>query len=360
MKLNEPNILKIRLHEVFLDRNISPVRVMLTGDWHISPIVSSQQLDFLKQAIAKAKPEMIILQGDLVDSPIELRRETSLKKLLLELRVCSQAAPTVLVLGSHDYITPTIPAKNMYDFAIPCWRKICKVCGVKLLMNEWFVHSPKLRIFGAFQDERCIIEEEIDDGGKTGSSRNAKISESDNRIIRKEGHSDKRIAYKDSPNGFLKCLNECNDIIDKELKKKFGGVTWFASHAPLLNDEVVEKLKPFDVASFGHTHGGIVPLGLDELFEKFDLHFGLISANHTPFPRNVRGAKPISDSTMLVVNPGMIATHFCVNKFLQNMNFIKAAEVSIVQLSSKKEDIKPHKGDSRRSGEEDLSDFFGN
>ena len=77
-----------------------------------------------------------------------------------------------------------------------------------------------------------------------------------------------------------------------------------------------------------------MPLGMDEIFGKFNLHFGLISPNHTPFPKRVRGAMPISETTTLVVNPGMIATHFCVPKWLQNLNFIKAAEVSLVEIES--------------------------
>lgn len=304
MRLNEPNVFKVRLHTVTLGREVEPVRVMCTGDWHVSPIVSEQQFEFLKEAIAEADPDVIILQGDLVDSPVELKRESSREKLERELSLCSSMAPTVMVLGSHDFITPTRPAKNMLDVVLPVWKKICKECDVQLLMDDWFV-SDGIRIFGSFQDERCMYAES----------------------------SEKHVNNAD---GFLACLKEAAREIKKGLPKEKGSeVVWFASHAPIISDEIINVLEPFDIASFGHTHGGIVPLGLDEVLEKAGLHFGIISSDKKLFPRRVRGMMPISDSTMMLVNPGMIATHFCVPKWLQNMNFLKAAEVSVVQVNGK-------------------------
>ena len=302
MKLNEPNVLKVRLHKVFLDKNIQPLKVMVTGDWHISPIVSEKQLGHLKESIVQADPDVIILQGDMVDSPIELRRETSLKKLIHELKLCAGVAPTVLVLGSHDFITPTRPAKVMTAASVHIWKKICKRCGVKLLLNEWCDIAPGLRIFGAFQDARCSI------------------------IKNRKGE----LVHKDMPGGFVKNLRDTEEKI--AAKSDFDGVTWFAAHAPLLSQEVIERLRPFDIASFGHTHGGVVPRGLDEIFDKLHLHFGFVSADKTPLPRKVRGIMQISDDTIMVVNPGMVATQFCAPKVLQSMNFIKAAEVSVVEL----------------------------
>ena len=305
MKLSEPNILKLRLHKILLDRKIQPVRVMVTGDWHISPIISEKQLNYLKDAIVESDPDIIILQGDLIDSPIELRRETSLKKLVKELKLCAATAPTVLVLGGHDYVTPSKPPKIMLETSIRLWKKVCKRCGVKLLLNEWF-EMPGLRIFGSFQDPRCMLKKN------------------------RKGE----LTYWDSPAGFAKNLKDIEKKMTEKLKKDsdYSGITWFAAHAPLFNNEVLEYLTPFDIASFGHMHGGIVPRGLDEIFAKFDLHFGLISPNRTPFPRRARGVMPISETTMTVINPGMIATHFCMPKLIQNMNFIKAAEVSVVEV----------------------------
>lgn len=340
MKLSEPNILKVRLHKVFLGKKIArPLRVMTTGDWHISPIVSEKQLENLKEALAQANPDAIILQGDLVDSPIELRRETSLKKLLKELRLCVATAPTVLVLGGHDFTTPTRPAKVMAKEALLLWKKICRRCGVKLLLNEWYEAVPGLKIFGAFQDANCIL--------------------------RKNRHGE--LVHWDMPDRFADYLKKNAEVIgagfesDARLRDDDSAIYWFAAHAPLINREVADQLQSFDMASFGHTHGGVIPLGMDEAFDRLHLHFGLISPNMTPLPRRTRGVMPLGDSTMMVVNPGMVAVHFASPKLLQNFNFLKAAEVSVVEIAEMEDGqikLPRKKSKDENSNGSDLNEYF--
>lgn len=301
MKLNEATVLKVREYKVFSRKNVPRASVMVTGDWHISPIITERQAEFLKEAVEVAKPDVIILQGDIVDSPAELRRETSLEKLTKELRICSDVAPTMLVLGSHDFIMPTSPAKVMKDSSLPLWKKICKKCNVKLLLNETYEPIPGLCFFGMFQDEKVII----------GLDKNGEFY------------------HENSPEGFLEALKQIDFKLDSS---KFN---WFVSHAPLLSEDAVKELSGFDMLSFGHTHGGIVPRGIDEVFDRTGLNFGLVSTKMRPLPPLVRGIKPVGDSTLMLINPGMTGAQFCASKPLQNLNFIKAAEVSVVKLGSR-------------------------
>ena len=298
MKRNEPTVLKVREYVVNSKKKTPKLTVMITGDWHVSPIVSERQVDFLAEAIEVAKPDVIILQGDMVDSPMELRRETSLEKLTHELKLCSDAAPTMLVLGSHDFITPTRPARVMKESTLPLWKTLCKKCGVKLLMDESFEPVPGVVFYGMFQDESTIIG--LDKNGQKW--------------------------HENSEEGFLKQLKKQTFKLDP---KKFN---WFVTHAPLLSKDAIEKISEFDMASFGHTHGGVVPRGLDEVFEKLGLNFGLISTKYRLFPAFVRGIKPVGESTLALINPGMVGAQFCAAKPLQDMNFLKAAEVSVVKL----------------------------
>lgn len=299
MNLHEPNTIKVRLHKVNFDRALTPVKVLVTGDWHVSPIVSERQRDFLKQAIENTSPDVIILQGDLVDSPIELKRDTSLKKLYSNLRLCAKAAPTVMVLGSHDYITPTKPPKVMKEFSLLHWEKLCEKTGIKLLLDEWY-EADKIRIFGSFQDVPCVIAN------------------------KKKWH--------ENPGVFLEQVKNY-DYSRIEPSK----VNWFAAHSPYLTKASMEYLRQFDIMSFGHTHGGIVPKGLDELMEKLHLHFGIVSPNMVPFPRHTRTAFRVGKSTLALVNPGMVGAQFCAPKITQAMNFIKAAEVSVVEVNGNEE-----------------------
>ena len=302
MKLNEPTVLKIRQHTVFLKKKVPEKKIMVTGDWHISPIISDRQADFLREAVDFVKPDAIILQGDIIDSPMELMRETSVEKLTCELKICSDAAPTMMVLGSHDFITPTEPAKVMKKSALSRWQVICEKCNIKLLINESYEPVEGVRFFGMFQDERCII----------GLNK----------------HGEKK--HFNNVDGFLKCLEdiEANGGFEVEPEK----VNWLIAHAPLLSREVLEKMKGFDIASFGHTHGGIVPRGIDEVFDRLGINTGLISTDLKPLPLFARGIKPANDNMLMIINPGMTGAQFCAPKVLQNLNFVKAAEISIVNL----------------------------
>lgn len=302
MKLNEPSVLKVREYVVNCgadgSKRVPEISVMVTGDWHVSPIISERQADFLREAISVAKPDVIILQGDMVDSPMELKRETSREKLIKELQICSEAAPTMLVLGSHDFIAPTEPPKVMKKTALSAWEAICKKCNVRLLMDKSFEPVPGVVFYGMFQDEDVIIG------------------------LDKRGQK----YHENSPEGFLRALEK------QEFKLDSTKFNWFVSHAPLLSRPAVEKLSGFDMMSFGHTHGGIVPRGMDEIFERLGFNFGLVSTQHRPLPSLVRGMKAVGESTFVLINPGMTGAQFCAPKVLQNLNFVKAAEVSVVRL----------------------------
>ncbi len=297
----EPNTLKVRLNRLQLPRDILPVKVMLTGDWHISPIVSERQEQFLKDAISRTHPDVIIVQGDLVDSPTELKRDTSLKKLMRELKLCAKAVPTVVVMGNHDFITPINPIEVRKDFSVERFKILCAKCGVKLLLDDW-LELKNIRIFGAFQNEGGVIKK------------------------LKNG----RYIYRECPREFQKELEQRDFSNLKDDK-----VNWFAAHAPLFSPKIIELLQNFDALSFGHTHGGIVPKGLDETFEKLHIHGGLYSAGRMPFPRKVRGAWKEKQGSFVVINAGMVGAQFCAPRMLQNMNFVKAAEVNLVEVGGK-------------------------
>lgn len=212
----------------------------------------------------------------------------------------------MLVLGGHDFITPSKPAKVVRESSLKIWRKACEKCKVKLLLNESYEPIPGVVFYGMFQDEKVIIG--LDEKGQK--------------------------YHENSPESFLEALNKLDLKIDSSK------INWFISHAPLLSKDVIEKLSRFDIASFGHTHGGIVPRGMDEILEKFGLNFGLISPSSKPFPPLARGIKPVGDSTLVLTNPGMTGAQFCAPKIAQRLNFTKAAEVSVVKLVNAPKDRK--------------------
>lgn len=301
----EPTVFKLRSTEIVTGRNIKLVRVLTTGDWHISPIVSERQEQFLSEGITEGKPDIIILQGDLIDSPDELENPTSLEKLKSQMLLCSLSAPTVLVLGSHDFITPTRPAQPKTEWALKQWRRICRECDVKLLLNDWYTDG-KISIFGAFQDEDYCLRRKR------------------SFISNKKG-----VYHGNNPEALARKLSKYRDDFDSLDNQK---VNWFAAHSPKIDKKTIQLCKNFDVMSFGHTHGGIVPRGLDEIFEKHGWNFGIISPEKTLFPRFVRGIWQNDTGTYTVMNAGMVGAQNCAPKITQMMNFIKAAEINITEV----------------------------
>ena len=294
MKMKEPVVCKITKAEIFGAPFVASVAV--SGDWHISPIVSEKQYKMLEKAFKEIRPEVIILQGDLMDSPKQFKNTASVEKLRRWFSLCTSFAPTVMVLGSHDFIEPTKDG-HIINEALDCWQKICAETRVKLLNDAWF-ETEHVRIFGMRQGpEYCL------------TSKNE---------------------HKNNPEVFEKHLVELN------LKTTPDKINWFVAHAPDMTKKAEEILaEKFDVASFGHTHGGCLPLVIDTVVDKVGGHGGIISPTMRPLPSNVRGVKKIGQMTR-IINSGMVATQNCAPKATQYLNFAKAAEINFVKIGTRK------------------------
>ena len=296
MKLKEPSICKIREVEVFEAPFLAKVAV--SGDWHISPIVGEGQYQMLKEALSKIQPELIILQGDLIDDPGQFKNPESVEKLRRWFQLCISFAPTVMVLGSHDYIGLERGGK-MDTIALRNWQKICKETEVQMLNDKWF-ETEHIKVFGMFQSpEYCLTP--------TGKHRN-------------------------NPRIFEQKLKELSTVLEADTKK----VRWFVAHAPDMTKAAEAILvRHFDVASFGHTHGGCLPRGLDTAVDKIGGHGGIISPTKRPLPSDVRGVRKIGSLTK-IINAGMVATQNCAPKLTQYLNFAKAAEITSVKIGTRK------------------------
>ena len=290
MSLKETKLYKRQTFYVHPEAEIDEkVSVAITGDWHISPIVSDAQKYAIYETLLKIEPDLIVLQGDLIDSPTELFDKSSLKKLKDTLSLCSDTAPTVLVLGGHDFITPTDPGVELD--VLPLWQEICEETEIHLLNDEWF-ELDNIRVFGCAQEADTVMDQ--------------------------DGHR------KDNSRPFQEKLIELN------LEPKPDKINWFVAHAPNLTRKSIKALKHFDVISFGHTHGGCVPIILDKILDATHSNAGLISPEMKPFPKLVRGAKMLSTDTTMVINTGLIATHYSAPKPLQYLNPLKKGEITEV------------------------------
>lgn len=304
MFLKEPMFCRTPKYTVETGRLKAPVKVALTGDWHVSPIVSDKQFLMLKNRLTKMRPDVIILQGDLFDTPWELDDTKLVRLLEKRMRMCVKIAPTVMVIGNHDQIEPIHqPPRSYAEYlshvrrgAITEWRRICKETGVKLLVDSWF-ELKGLRIFGLWQGPEVYFRGP-DVKGENYTAMKKKICE-----LGKEGG----------------------------LSLKEEKVNWLATHAPINELYKMKELRKFDAFSFGHTHGGCVPVGADFVVDALGLHGGIVAPFLKWFPKRfMRGREILPNKASFIVNTGMVMTQNSAPKLLQYANFLKAAEVTEV------------------------------
>ena len=304
MFLKEPVFCRITKYTVDTGKLETPVKVAITGDWHVSRIVSDKQCRVLEKKLRQMQPDVIILQGDLFDTPFALNDGKLVRALKKRLRLCAKIAPTVAILGNHDQVAPIHEQPLSYaDYlsrvpkgTVIEWRRICKETGVKLLVDKWF-EAKGLRIFGFLQGPESYY-----------------------RASRKNAENYPAMRQK---------LREL--ALEGLLKPKDGTVSWFAAHAPINDLYRMRELKDFEVFSFGHTHGGCVPVGVDYIIDALGGHGGLIAPFKKWFPvRYMRGREVVKGGANYIVNTGMVMTQESAPKLLQYINFLKAAEITEV------------------------------
>lgn len=276
----------------------------LTGDWHISRIVSDRQRQILERALREMRPDVIILQGDLFDTPDAFDDTGLVAKMKKSLKCCTKIAPTVMVLGNHDQIRPVHkPPVSRADYmdrlrkgVLQEWRRLCEGCGVKLLTDEWF-EVKGLRIFGMLQDPEAYY---------CGPNKKGE------NIVEMRRH--------------IKELE--NEGI---LKFDPGKIYWFAAHAPINELYKMTELGGFRVFSFGHTHGGCVPIIVDLIVDVCGGHGGIVAPFMKWFPRRfMRGREALPGGANYIVNTGMVMTQDSAPRPLHYINCLKAAEVTEV------------------------------
>ena len=284
----------------------TPVKVALTGDWHISRIVTEWQRELLRQKLRKIKPDVIILQGDLFDTAKSFLDSELIAELKKTMRLCVKVAPTVMVIGNHDQMLtgrgrPRSQAEFMslvFPDVVGEWRKVCRETGVKLLVDSWF-EVKGLRIFGFYQEPMMYYAEPHKKGENIAEMKR-KIKQLDREGV---------------------------------LKFKEGKAHWFAAHAPINELYRMKELREFNAFSFGHTHGGCVPIGADLVVDACGGHGGIVAPMKKILPtRFMRGREIVKGGASYIVNAGMVALQESAPRPLCYLNWLKAAEVTEVRV----------------------------
>lgn len=282
-------------------------KIALVGDLHISPIVSEKQSEMIMRVLKLERPEVIIFQGDLVDSPDFLLNHDTKQRLARSIQNCTKIAPVIGVVGNHDQFrqskgrnrkheTITEFKERFVPEAIEELRKVFKENDGRLLLDEW-TRVAGIDFFGFYEDAECSFY---------GNGEKARLDAVRRKIAK---------------------------LAKTGTFKKSGVTNWFLGHAPIEELTLMDELKVFSVFSFGHTHGGCVPIGLDILLDTFGLTGGIISPVKRLFPIDwMRGKKELNNNQRVIINSGMVATHFSAPRPLQYLNCLKRAEITIIEI----------------------------
>ena len=247
--MNKPSdMLQVR-ESIIYNKNVeNDIKIASVGDIHISKSVGEKDINNIYESLAREEPDYVCLLGDIIDSPKELtKRFDDLEKLI---KSCSSIAPTMIVLGGHDFI---------YD--VPDLSDESNVWGKLNQLSEVYILNDEI-----YSDDKIII------GGY--------IQKEDVYNNRYDKHTEDAIA-------FYIDLMQHPDLysgLREDLPKVF------LTHSPAtINDNRIKsQLSAYDVIITGHYHNGCVPAMLENIYPK---NAGIITPKLKMFPKQARGVE---------------------------------------------------------------------
>lgn len=244
-------------------------KFFLMSDIHFSPKVTSKTLEIVAKKAASEKPNYILIAGDLVDSLDAIQGKASLKRLTAWLSHLGEIAPTLIVLGNHDF-----------------YRKNPEYSGVFSGKRHWYAEEPHL-LADAIKDMDNVhlLDNEVYEDknayifGFTQSPDYFQFDRDENRTtsIFHPGSEDKSILLYD--------LHQLDHKLIRDLPKHKAKIALLHSPVFLFDSEVSSYLYEFDFFVTGHMHSGVVPPVVNDFWRS---DRGLMAPGKLFFPRHAR------------------------------------------------------------------------
>lgn len=296
MRLFMDNYLQISDLVIYNPHVVSNIKITTLGDLHISEIIGSKKLNPIMKQLEKEKSDYYVFLGDLVDAPSELTKIEKQMELLKLLNTTAQIAPTMVILGSHDYVTEE-KQSEYFDYKKDFFNKMKEINNLYLL-NDMTYTDSKVFFMGYLQSLKYYY-------GKKQEHKE------DLDAFYRE-FSQKEELYKNLPNNL----------------PKIGLI-----HSPeYANDERnVELLKEYDLLIGGHDHDGLIPFGIGSWKR------GIISPKKALFPNNVRGYRQLSSGTNMLISGGIVKIQNCAPKLLHPLNHLCPMQMDTIKLTNDKD-----------------------
>lgn len=222
------------------------MKVVTLTDLHFNQRLKRKTTEKLISRVSEARPELILVLGDLIDYVNELENKEVEERILEFFGKLGKIAPVLAVYGNHDMTFKT-KGEQVEKIPMEFREKLEKIQGVKILDNQ--LVKVRGRIFVGFNPSGEYYQ--------IGEKKTE-----DEEVLRRE---------------IRKLVSSLNLKTDKP--------KYFLTHSPLRGDVLKEELRDFNLIFTGHMHNGCLPqilLGLTK-------NKGIIGPSKGLFPKYAHG-----------------------------------------------------------------------
>ncbi len=261
------DILEVR-ESIFYNKNVDKdIKIASVGDIHISKNVGEIDINNIYESLSDENPDYVCLLGDLIDSPGKSTVGKDIDDLKTLVKYCSSIAPTMIILGNHDYIyNDSNDVPDLSDES-NIWSYINKLSDVYVLNDD------------VYSDDKIII------GGCTQTE--------DVYNNRYDKHTEDAIAL------YIDLME--HPRLHSDLREDLPKIFLIHSPASINDNRIKDLLSVYDVIITGHYHNGCVPAMLENILPK---NVGIITPKLELFPKYARGVVKLDTGTYLIYSGG--------------------------------------------------------
>ena len=270
-------------------------KVVALGDIHLSKSVDKIKITAIKKQIKEEKADYNVFLGDFVSTPKELENKEIQEQLLDLIESSAVVAPTMIILGNHDFINKNKDKNNKYSIENnkAFWEKVTSINNVYLLDNK------------LYQDNQVLF---------MGYKETLKY------YYNNESYEDLEVFFND-----FKSYPKLYKNLPKDIIKI--GLIHSPEYAKLEKNNML--LRDYDLLISGHNHDGCIPFG----FGNFT--FGIISPKKKIFPKEARGYRVLNTGTSLLISGGITKIQECAPKVLHPFNHLCPMQMDTITFTNK-------------------------
>ena len=270
-------------------------KVVALGDIHLSKSVDKIKITAIKKQIKEEKANYNVFLGDFVSTPKELENKEIQEQLLDLIASSAVVAPTMIILGNHDFINKNKDKNNKYSIENnkAFWEKVTRINNVYLLDNK------------LYQDNQVLF---------MGYKETLKY------YYNNESYEDLEVFFND-----FKSYPKLYKNLPKDIIKI--GLIHSPEYAKLEKNNML--LRDYDLLISGHNHDGCIPFG----FGNFT--FGIISPKKKIFPKEARGYRVLNTGTSLLISGGITKIQECAPKVSHPFNHLCPMQMDTITFTNK-------------------------